>query len=157
MKGTLLPIVEKDADLNKGMPDLGDMYDVKEDDNTADVLQDNIATTDNQNLRYGIPEPDTSKQVDGASESNLPTMNQISSGKHSLSLYLNIFVEYKGMKDTINIHLLRSELKRLIAKQGNMLKYHDDTIFDQGRAIKKHKEETKNEFENVYLNIENLK
>ena len=90
MKGTLLPIVEKDADLNKGMPDLGDIYDVKEDDNTADVLQDNIATTDNQNLRYGIPEPDTSKQVDGASESNLPTMNQISSGKHFLSLYLSI-------------------------------------------------------------------
>lgn len=60
------------------------------------------------------------------------------------------------IKDLVHLHLSRSELRRMAVKHDVMLKFHDDTIFDQGRAHKKLKEENNNEFETVYKNVENL-
>ena len=60
------------------------------------------------------------------------------------------------IKDLFYLHLSRSSLKRQFSKNDHLLKYHDDQIFDQGRAHKRFTNETKEEFDTVYKNVEEL-
>lgn len=57
------------------------------------------------------------------------------------------------IKDLVYLHLSRSELKRKIVRHENMVKYHDDTLFEQGRTQKKMKTDTDAEFADVKSKI----